>query len=141
MINLTLNTERSKSIPAAVGTLSGSVCGEDALLLLQTSSVSAGAVMDQFVGLTPRETVEKVSSSLGCSPTSAEVADHLDKQDPLRALRGEFLLPTVADLPPSDLSKVKGSQECIYMVGNSLGLQPKKARKYLEEEMENWAKM
>ena len=40
----------------------------------------------------------------------------------------------------ADLSLVDGSQECIYFVGNSLGLQPKSTKKYLEEELEKWAK-
>ncbi|KAM7365815.1 hypothetical protein PAMP_016720 [Pampus punctatissimus] len=97
-------------------------------------------VMDPFIGSNPRETLERVSASLGCSPTSAEVAAYLDKHDDLRHLRQEFLVPKIADLPPSDLSLVDGTQECIYLVGNSLGLQPKKARKYLEEELEKWAK-
>ncbi|KAK5847757.1 hypothetical protein PBY51_016861 [Eleginops maclovinus] len=131
MINLTLNTERSKSISTA---------DEWICVWRGRSSVNC-TVMDQFVGLTPRETLAKVSASLGCSPTSPKVAAYLDKHDPVRHLRKEFLLPTIADLPPSDLSQVDGSKECIYMVGNSLGLQPKKARKYLEEELDNWAKM
>lgn len=42
--------------------------------------------------------------------------------------------------PAADLSLVDGSQECIYLVGNSLGLQPKKAGKYLREELDKWAK-
>lgn len=41
----------------------------------------------------------------------------------------------------ADLSLVDGKQDCIYMVGNSLGLQPRMARTYLEEEMDKWAKM
>lgn len=41
----------------------------------------------------------------------------------------------------ADLSLVDGTKECIYFVGNSLGLQPKTARKYVEEELEKWAKM
>lgn len=47
------------------------------------------------------------------------------------------------DVSAADLSLVKGTgtEECIYLVGNSLGLQPKKARQYLEEELEKWAKM
>ncbi|KAM7375085.1 hypothetical protein PAMA_014258 [Pampus argenteus] len=98
------------------------------------------SVMDTFTGLNPRETLERVSASLGCSPTSAEVAAYLDKHDHLRHLRQQFLVPKIADLPPSDLSLVDGTQECIYLVGNSLGLQPKMARKYLEEELEKWAK-
>uniref|UniRef100_A0A665T1Y8 Kynureninase n=1 Tax=Echeneis naucrates TaxID=173247 RepID=A0A665T1Y8_ECHNA len=81
-----------------------------------------------------------VAALLRCSPTSAEVASYLDKHDQLRHLREDFLVPKIADLPPSDLTLVDGSAECIYLVGNSLGLQPKKARKYLEEELDKWAK-
>ncbi|XP_071320853.1 kynureninase [Trachinotus anak] len=97
--------------------------------------------MDPFIGSTPRETLERVSALLGCSPTSAEVASYLDKHDELRHLRENFLVPKIADLPPSDLSLVDGSMECIYLVGNSLGLQPKMARRYVEEELDKWAKM
>uniref|UniRef100_A0A7N8X4D6 Kynureninase n=1 Tax=Mastacembelus armatus TaxID=205130 RepID=A0A7N8X4D6_9TELE len=97
--------------------------------------------MDPFVGFTLRETLERVSASLGCSPTSAEVASYLDSRDTLRHLREEFLLPRISDLPPSDLSVVDGTKECIYLVGNSLGLQPKLTRKYLDEELDKWAKM
>lgn len=41
----------------------------------------------------------------------------------------------------ADLSLVDGTKDCIYLSGNSCGLQPKMARKYLEEELEKWAKM
>ncbi|XP_034534042.1 kynureninase [Notolabrus celidotus] len=96
--------------------------------------------MEQFDGLTPSETFQRASASLGCSPTSAEVASFLDKHDKLSHLRENFLLPKIADLPPSDLSLVDGGKDCMYLVGNSLGLQPKLARRYLEEELEKWAK-
>ncbi|GAA6224221.1 kynureninase [Lates japonicus] len=96
--------------------------------------------MDPFIGSTPRETVERVSASLGCSPTSVKVASYLDQRDTLRHLRENFLVPKIAELPLSDPSLVDGSKECIYLVGNSLGLQPKMARKYLEEELDKWAK-
>ncbi|XP_036946975.1 kynureninase [Acanthopagrus latus] len=96
--------------------------------------------MDPFDGSTVTETLRRVSAELGCSPTSADVAAYLDKHDKLRHLRDEFLVPRIADLPPSDPLLVDGTKECIYLVGNSLGLQPKKARKYLEEELEKWAK-
>ncbi|KAF7647993.1 hypothetical protein LDENG_00163660 [Lucifuga dentata] len=96
--------------------------------------------MDSFNGLTPRETLEHISAKLGCSPTSVEVAAFLDKHDKLQHLREEFLIPKIADLPCTDPSLVDGSKDCIYLVGNSLGLQPKTARKYLEEELEKWAK-
>lgn len=48
---------------------------------------------------------------------------------------------TRCDVSAADLSLVDGSQDCIYLVGNSLGLQPKMARVYLSEELEKWAKM
>nr|XP_040043526.1 kynureninase [Gasterosteus aculeatus aculeatus]XP_040043529.1 kynureninase [Gasterosteus aculeatus aculeatus] len=96
--------------------------------------------MDRFVGLTARETVERIAAQLDRGPTSADVASYLDQQDTLRHLRRKFLVPRMADLPQADLSLVDGSQECIYLVGNSLGLQPKKAGKYLREELDKWAK-
>uniref|UniRef100_A0AAR2L5U9 Kynureninase n=1 Tax=Pygocentrus nattereri TaxID=42514 RepID=A0AAR2L5U9_PYGNA len=84
--------------------------------------------------------IEKVAEHLDCSPTSREVAEYFDQHDKLRHLRQEFLFPKVAELPPSDLSLVNGSEECIYFVGNSLGLQPKNVKKYIDEEIEKWAK-
>ncbi|CAL1598519.1 unnamed protein product [Knipowitschia caucasica] len=97
--------------------------------------------MAQFEGLTPSQTVESVGRLLGCSPTSAKVAEYLDQQDPLRPLRGEFLLPKVSELPTYDSVEVDGSTDCIYLVGNSLGLQPRLAQRYLMEELEKWAKI
>uniref|UniRef100_A0A8C7FGE4 Kynureninase n=1 Tax=Oncorhynchus kisutch TaxID=8019 RepID=A0A8C7FGE4_ONCKI len=85
--------------------------------------------------------LERVSTLLGCSQTSNEVATYLDNHDELKHLREQFLLPKVAELPPSDLTLVDGTKECIYFVGNSLGLQPKMAKKYIDEELDKWAKM
>ncbi|CAN9498086.1 unnamed protein product [Ophioblennius macclurei] len=96
--------------------------------------------MDRLIGLSPGEVVEQVSVLLDCSLTSAAVAGYLDELDELKHLRKEFLVPKIADLPPSDLSLVNGEEECIYMVGNSLGLQPRMAQEYLQEELDKWAK-
>lgn len=52
----------------------------------------------------------------------------LDRHDPLASFRGEFHIPPAPD-----------GGECIYLTGNSLGLQPRKARQYIEEELEDWA--
>ncbi|XP_037552614.1 kynureninase [Nematolebias whitei] len=97
--------------------------------------------MDNLAGLHPREAVERAATSLGCSPTCAEVAEYFDEHDKLRHLRENFLVPKVSDLRPSDLSVVDGGKDCIYLSGNSLGLQPKMVQKYLEEELNNWARM
>ncbi|MFD0976374.1 kynureninase [Salinimicrobium gaetbulicola] len=58
-----------------------------------------------------------------------EYAQELDKQDPLRSYRKEFSFP-----------KVNG-KDVIYFTGNSLGLQPKKAKEYVDEVMSDWAEL
>jgi kynureninase len=55
-------------------------------------------------------------------------AQHLDAQDPLRSFREKFLFPTFHE------------KTVRYFTGNSLGLQPKTARTYIEEELDAWAK-
>ena len=42
---------------------------------------------------------------------------------------------------PVDLSLVDKDEDAIYFLGNSLGLQPKMVKTYLEEELDKWAKM
>ncbi|XP_016120457.1 kynureninase-like [Sinocyclocheilus grahami] len=86
-----------------------------------------------------QQTITRVSQELNCSPTSRRLAEHLDRHDELQKLRQEFLVPKISDLPPSDLSLVDGSEDCVYFAGNSLGLQPKNTKKYIEEELEKWA--
>lgn len=56
-----------------------------------------------------------------------EFAANLDRQDPLAAMREQFEYPRGQDGSP-----------CIYFCGNSLGLQPKRARAMLQEELDAW---
>lgn len=58
-----------------------------------------------------------------------EFARELDTQDELNKYRNEFEFP-----------KVNGKQ-VIYFTGNSLGLQPKKTKQYVDEVMSDWANM
>jgi kynureninase len=51
----------------------------------------------------------------------------LDNSDLLKAFREKFLIPKTAD-----------GKEVIYFAGNSLGLQPKSARTYIEQELKDW---
>jgi len=60
---------------------------------------------------------------------SREFARKLDKDDKLSKYRKEFIFP-----------KVNG-KNVIYFVGNSLGLQPKSAQKYVDEIMKDWAEL
>src|SRR3954467_10954960 len=55
---------------------------------------------------------------------SPEWARAQDDADPLAALRAEFLFPQAAPL---------------YFAGHSLGLQPRRAREYVLQELDDWA--
>ncbi|MBT8190300.1 MAG: kynureninase [Saprospiraceae bacterium] len=61
---------------------------------------------------------------------SRSYARKMDQQDSLRSFRDRFNLPTR-----------KNGEPFIYLCGNSLGLQPKKANDYVQEEMEDWARL
>lgn len=57
-----------------------------------------------------------------------EYALELDAKDDLRRYRNEFHIPLQ-----------KSGEEHIYMCGNSLGLQPKRTKEFLNQELEDWA--
>ncbi|MFO8146332.1 MAG: kynureninase [Gillisia sp.] len=58
-----------------------------------------------------------------------EFAQSLDKEDPLAKYKDEFIFPEI------------NNKKVIYFTGNSLGLQPKSAKKYVDEVMDDWAKL
>lgn len=89
----------------------------------------------------PADTVRRVASELRCLPTDERVALRLDEEDKLRHFREYFYIPKMQDLPPIDLSLVNKDENAVYFLGNSLGLQPKNVKTYLEEELDKWAKM
>uniref|UniRef100_A0A8C2UH24 Kynureninase n=1 Tax=Coturnix japonica TaxID=93934 RepID=A0A8C2UH24_COTJA len=96
--------------------------------------------MDPSSTALPATLIEQAASRLGCSPADKKLAFHLDEEDKLKHLRECFHIPKVKDLPPTDLTLVNGEESCIYFVGNSLGLQPKKVKTYLDEELDKWAR-
>jgi kynureninase len=53
-------------------------------------------------------------------------AHELDQSDQLAHFRSQFHIP------------IRNGKECIYLCGNSLGLQPKTTEKYLFAELKNW---
>jgi len=61
--------------------------------------------------------------------SSIQFAKKLDSQDPLRSFRNKFHLP-----------KINGKTS-IYFTGNSLGLLPKSTKKFVDEELNDWAKL
>jgi len=56
-----------------------------------------------------------------------EFAKEMDQEDPLKDFRDKFYIPII------------NGKQCIYFVGNSLGLQPKTTQDYIYTELENWA--
>ena len=61
---------------------------------------------------------------------SLSFASNLDVKDKLKKYRSQFYLPIQ-----------KNGNEHIYLCGNSLGLQPKITRKYLDQELNDWASL
>tara|TARA_R110001592_G_scaffold141013_4_gene362255 strand:+ start:479 stop:1756 length:1278 start_codon:yes stop_codon:yes gene_type:complete len=59
---------------------------------------------------------------------SLEFARQQDEQDELRSYREKFYIPVI------------NGKETIYFTGNSLGLQPKSTKDYINVELEDWAK-
>src|SRR5215813_2605996 len=60
--------------------------------------------------------------------TDESFARQLDAEDPLRTLRERFYLPSGKDGKP-----------LIYFAGNSLGLMPKSAKEFVDQELDDWA--
>ena len=60
---------------------------------------------------------------------SLDFAQQLDAQDQLRQYQNEFYFPQV------------NGKKAIYFTGNSLGLQPKRAKTYVDEVMNDWANL
>ena len=58
-----------------------------------------------------------------------EFAQQLDTKDELQHYRNEFLFPQ------------HNGKNVIYFTGNSLGLQPKRTKKYVDDVMNDWSNM
>lgn len=59
-----------------------------------------------------------------------ENASSLNSVNSIQNFRSRFHIPKTPD-----------GNDVIYLTGNSLGLQPKAARKYIDEELEDWARL
>ncbi|MDB5128271.1 kynureninase [Mucilaginibacter sp.] len=55
-----------------------------------------------------------------------EFANQLDQQDQLKSFRDEFLIPK------------HNGHDAVYLCGNSLGLQPRSAKKYIQDQLNAW---
>jgi kynureninase len=74
-------------------------------------------------------TVLQASTSSSTNITfenSLDFARSLDQADPLKEYRSRFYIPQ------------KNGKDLIYFCGNSLGLQPKKVKEFIEVELDDW---
>jgi kynureninase len=86
---------------------------------------------------------------------SEQFAKNEDNKDELSKLRNEFIIPTKADLRNKEygfqsekdstsqhataLAPEDGQEESIYFCGNSLGLQPRRTKEYVNRYLDTWA--
>jgi kynureninase len=66
----------------------------------------------------------------GSYQSNEEFACEMDARDPLAHFRDRFHIP-----------KIPNGQECIYLCGHSLGLQPKTVAAYVQQELRDWAEL
>ena len=60
---------------------------------------------------------------------SLDFARTMDANDPLKDFRNRFFIPQ------------HNGRDCVYFTGNSLGLQPKTTSQYVQQELDDWARM
>ena len=90
----------------------------------------------------PFEELKSIAAQLGLDVFSEEFSEDIDRRHIYPTHRERFYYPKLKDLPKVDLDLVRNADdECIYLCGNSLGLQLKSARVHVEKEFDKWAKM
>jgi kynureninase len=80
--------------------------------------------------------------------TTEAFALEMDKRDPLKACRELFSIPIVNNIFFSSeagegpgIPRLPDAQEVVYFSGNSLGLQPKKVKNFVDQELEDWSRL
>ena len=82
-----------------------------------------------LIGLSTAFTIPLSTHNKTMNILNPYYAQELDANDSLAHFRQEFHLPVI------------NGKQTLYFTGNSLGLMPKLAEKYLSEELEDWKKM
>lgn len=88
--------------------------------------------------MAPLDYIHGIAESSGAAMGSAELAAALDAHDELAPLRSRFHVPALHAEHFGEATIRTGAAEQVYLCGNSLGLMPKDARKYVEEELKKW---
>lgn len=106
------------------------------------------AALTSAAPTSPAALLASYSAEWACPLDAEAFAARLDAQDPLRSVRGAFHVPPraaiVATVSAEELDSAgisAGAEEAVYLCGNSLGLQPKATRTYIDEELAKWARL
>mmetsp|Transcript_3409 Transcript_3409/g.10077 ORF Transcript_3409/g.10077 Transcript_3409/m.10077 type:complete len:106 (+) Transcript_3409:174-491(+) len=89
------------------------------------------AAIDAILNQAPSSKIPELldeASKRGLDVRSEELAAALDEADPLREYRQQFCFP-----PPNH------GRDAIYLCGHSLGLQPKKTKQAVLDDLQRWA--
>jgi len=86
----------------------------------------------------PASVLEAIAKANNLDVYSKDFARLMDAEDPCAHLRQDFTIPQMATMPGADVS-LSSESDCVYLCGNSLGLQPKRASFYVERELDKWA--
>jgi kynureninase len=109
----------------------------------------------------PAEYLGKLSKQLGIDLCDQKLAEYLDGQCPLAQMRSEFHIPLVRDIaakthdPDAGIDKntahtenqqnfkpseyLNSDDECVYLCGNSLGLEPNCTTELINQELQVWS--
>ncbi|OSX65052.1 hypothetical protein POSPLADRAFT_1073326 [Postia placenta MAD-698-R-SB12] len=71
--------------------------------------------------------------------SAADIFKPAPGDDPLRAFRAEFAIPTNRQMKATAVGPELADAPCTYLCGNSLGAQPRRARQLVQEELDVWA--
>lgn len=74
-------------------------------------------------------TLQQYQERFGVSPLDREFAVKLDENDDMKEFRNEFLFPAAPE-----------GKRCIYLCGNSLGLQPANLKREVNNYLDKWAR-
>jgi kynureninase len=73
--------------------------------------------------------MQTIQTDISSFENTESFAKDLDNKDPLNKYRSKFHIPQFND------------REVVYFTGNSLGLQPKTTQAYIQQELDDWAKL
>lgn len=90
-----------------------------------------------FSKMAVAESLQTFAKALGADVASEAFAAGMDAQDELAHLRQKFWIPKVKNLPDCDQAC---EDDCVYLCGNSLGLQPRETQVLVNEELDKWGR-